>query len=80
MQHVFASVDSLVQHRLSLGIDGISFPLVILTTFIMMLAMGASWPIDKHVKAYCILFLLLETGILGVLWPWISSCSTSSGK
>ena len=31
-----------------------------------MLAMWASWPIDKHVKAYCILFLLLETGMLGV--------------
>ena len=31
-----------------------------------MLSMGASWPIDKHVKAYCILFLLLETGMLGV--------------
>ncbi|MGO8748587.1 MAG: complex I subunit 4 family protein [Thermoguttaceae bacterium] len=50
----------------ALGIDGISFPLVILTTFLSMLAMGASWPINKHVKAYCILFLLLETGMLGV--------------
>ena len=49
-----------------LGIDGISFPLVILTSFICMLAMGASWPINKHVKAYCMLFLLLETGMLGV--------------
>ena len=49
-----------------LGIDGISFPLVLLTSFLSMLAMGASWPITKHVKAYCILFLLLETGMLGV--------------
>ena len=31
-----------------------------------MLSMAASWPINKHVKAYCILFLLLETGMLGV--------------
>ena len=31
-----------------------------------MLAMWASWPITKHVQAYCILFLLLETGMLGV--------------
>ena len=31
-----------------------------------MLAMAASWPITKHVKAYCILFLLLEMGMLGV--------------
>ena len=50
----------------SLGIDGISFPLVILTSFLSVLAMWASWPINKHVKAYCILFLLLEMGMLGV--------------
>ncbi|MCG8451158.1 MAG: NADH-quinone oxidoreductase subunit M [Pirellulales bacterium] len=49
-----------------MGIDGISFPLVVLTTFLCMLAMAASWPINKHVKAYCILFLLLETGMVGV--------------
>ena len=49
-----------------MGLDGISFPLVILTSFSCVLAMGASWPIEKHVKAYCILFLLLETGMLGV--------------
>ncbi len=49
-----------------MGLDGISFPLLILTSFVTMVSMAASWPIDKHVKAYCILFLLLETGMLGV--------------
>lgn len=49
-----------------LGFDGISLPLVILTSFLSVLAMWASWPITKHVRAYCILFLLLETGMLGV--------------
>ena len=49
-----------------MGMDGISFPLLILTAFVSVLAMGASWSIKKHVKAYCILFLLLETGMLGV--------------
>ena len=49
-----------------LGLDGISFPLVVLTAFLSVLAMAASWPITKNVKAYCILFLLLETGMLGV--------------
>jgi len=49
-----------------LGLDGISLPLVLLTSFLCMLAMAASWPIAKHVKAYCALFLLLETGMLGV--------------
>ena len=50
----------------TLGLDGISFPLIILTSFVSMLAMWASWPITKQVKAYCIMFLLLETGMLGV--------------
>ncbi len=49
-----------------MGLDGISFPLVVLTTFVSLLAMAASWPITKHEKAYCVLFLLLETGMLGV--------------
>jgi NADH-quinone oxidoreductase subunit M len=49
-----------------LGIDGISLPLVLLTSFLSVLAMGASWSIQRHVKAYCVLFLLLEAGMLGV--------------
>ena len=49
-----------------MGLDGISLPLVVLTSFVSLLAMGASWSITKYVKAYCILFLLLETGMLGV--------------
>src|SRR6185437_11933682 len=48
------------------GIDGLSFPLVILSTFICMLACVASWKIDKMLKGYMALFLFLETGILGV--------------
>ena len=49
-----------------LGYDGISVPLVLLTSFISMLSMMASWSITKQVKGYLILFLLLETGMLGV--------------
>jgi NADH-quinone oxidoreductase subunit M len=49
-----------------LGVDGISMPLVVLTTFLSLLACGASWPITRHVRAYFVLFLLLETGMLGV--------------
>ncbi|HIA63633.1 MAG TPA: NADH-quinone oxidoreductase subunit M, partial [Planctomycetaceae bacterium] len=48
------------------GLDGISFPLIMLTTAISVLAVGASWSVNKHLKGYCILFLLLETGMLGV--------------
>ncbi len=49
-----------------LGIDGISLPLVILTGFVTVLSMGASWSITKYVKGYCILYLLLFTGMIGV--------------
>ncbi len=48
------------------GFDGISLPLVLLTSFVSMLSAAASWGINKQVKGYCILFLLLETGMLGV--------------
>ncbi len=50
----------------ALGVDGISLPLVILTTFIGFLAMGASWSVTRYIKAYCILFLILETAMIGV--------------
>ena len=49
-----------------LGVDGISLPLVLLTSGICMLAMMASWSIKKNVRGYLMLFLLLETGMLGV--------------
>jgi NADH-quinone oxidoreductase subunit M len=49
-----------------LGFDGISVPLILLTSFISLLAMMASWSITYAVRGYLILFLLLETGMLGV--------------
>jgi NADH-quinone oxidoreductase subunit M len=48
-----------------LGVDGISMSLVLLTSVLSFLAMLASWNIEKAVKGYCILFLILETGMLG---------------
>src|SRR3972149_5888698 len=54
-----------------LGIDGLGFPLFILTTLVCFLACWASWnfaewKINKGLRAYFILFLMLETGMLGV--------------
>jgi NADH-quinone oxidoreductase subunit M len=49
-----------------LGVDGISLPLVVLTGLVSTLAMAASWSITKHVRGYLILFLMLETGMMGV--------------
>jgi NADH-quinone oxidoreductase subunit M len=48
-----------------LGADGISVPLILLTTVLFFLSMIASWKIEKFVRGYCILFLVLETGVLG---------------
>jgi NADH-quinone oxidoreductase subunit M len=48
-----------------LGVDGISMSLILLTTLLSFLAMIASWNIEKHVRGYCALFLLLETGMVG---------------
>lgn len=49
-----------------LGIDGISLPMVLLTTLLTPLAVLASFSITERVKAYMVLFMLLETGMLGV--------------
>ena len=53
--------------RYTLGIDGISFLLVMLTTLLGMIAILSSWAaIQNRTKEYYILLLLLQTGMLGV--------------
>ena len=48
------------------GIDGISLWLVILTTFIMPIAVLSTWTaVEEKVKEYMICLLLLEAGMLG---------------
>ncbi len=49
-----------------LGLDGISLPLVLLTTFVFVLAALASWSVKEKVRGYLMLFLILETGVIGV--------------
>jgi NADH-quinone oxidoreductase subunit M len=49
-----------------LGVDGISMPFVILTTFLMPICILASWHVTKRVKEYFIAFLVLETLMIGV--------------
>ena len=48
------------------GVDGISLWMVMLTTFLMPLAVLASWPIARRAKPYFVFLLALETGMLGV--------------
>ena len=49
------------------GVDGLSLLLVMLTTFLMIIAIGGSWnAITDRVKEYNLLFLILESGVIGV--------------
>jgi NADH-quinone oxidoreductase subunit M len=53
--------------RYTLGIDGLSFLMVMLTTILGAISILSSWnAIQKREKEYYILFLLLQTGMLGV--------------
>jgi len=49
------------------GIDGISLFLILLTTFLMPIALLSSWTSIQHkIKEYLIFMLILQTGIIGV--------------
>src|ERR1022692_4667534 len=51
----------------NLGIDGISFLLIMLTTLLGWISILSSWTaIENRVKEYYIWFLVLQTGMLGV--------------
>ncbi|MCS6288250.1 MAG: NADH-quinone oxidoreductase subunit M [Nitrospira sp.] len=51
----------------SLGLDGISFPLVLMTTFLMPVCVTVSWTaIDKRVQLFMSMLLVMETAMLGV--------------
>jgi NADH-quinone oxidoreductase subunit M len=47
------------------GIDGLSLPLLLLTTFIFPIAIVASWRIEKAIRFYLPLLLLLESAVIG---------------
>jgi len=49
-----------------LGVDGISVPLVLLTSIVSFIAAISSWNISHSQKGYFALFLLLDTGMMGV--------------
>lgn len=49
-----------------LGVDGISMALLLLTAVLSFLSMLASFSIEKNVRGYCILYLILVTGMVGI--------------
>jgi NADH-quinone oxidoreductase subunit M len=48
-----------------LAVDGLSFPLVGLTVFIMLIAVVSSWTINTKRKGYFVLLLVLNAAIIG---------------
>ena len=64
--HEWISIGSFFKMNYNIGIDGISLWLVMLTTFIMPIATLSTWKsVDKNVKGFMALLLLLETAMLG---------------
>jgi NADH-quinone oxidoreductase subunit M len=49
-----------------LAVDGLSITMVLLTAVITPLALLAHWKLDRDVKLFFFLFLLLQTGMFGV--------------
>lgn len=52
--------------RFTLGMDGLSFLLVVLTAFLQIAAIIVAWDQDKYPAFFFALLLILETGIIGV--------------
>jgi NADH-quinone oxidoreductase subunit M len=50
----------------TLGVDGISLLLVLLTSLLTVVCIAASFRVDRKLKQYMAFMLLLESGILGV--------------
>ena len=50
----------------ALGVDGLSYPMVMLTALLVWVAVLASKGISKQTKGYYLLVLILETAIIGV--------------
>ena len=48
------------------AVDGLSLSLVLLSALLTVLAIGFSWRIEHRAREYFFLFLLLETGMIGV--------------
>jgi len=50
----------------SLGVDGLSLPMILLATLLCLIAIWASASINRQVKSYYLFMLLLESAMLGV--------------
>ena len=49
-----------------IGVDGISLPLIVLSTLVMLMGIGASWNISKSTKGYFALLMILNMAVVGI--------------
>src|SRR5690606_22658263 len=49
-----------------LGVDGVAMPLLVLSTLVMLMGVGASWNIQKSTKGYFALLMILNTAVMGI--------------
>ena len=49
-----------------LAVDGISMPMILLTSLLLFLCILSSWTVTKNVKAYFALLLMLQSTVYGV--------------
>ncbi len=63
---VFAEWFPAIGANYHMGIDGISLPLFLLTVVLTPLAILASFSIEEKVRMYMVLFLIMETAMLGL--------------
>src|SRR5690606_1985057 len=49
-----------------LGVDGVAMPLLVLSTLVMLMGVGASWNIQKSTKGYLALLMILNTAVMGI--------------
>jgi len=58
--------DGRIKVEYFLGVDGISFPMVLLTALISFIGAVASFSVKRNEKGYYIMYLFLVTGMMGV--------------
>ncbi|MFG0331038.1 MAG: NuoM family protein [Phycisphaerales bacterium] len=61
----FVWIESVNIHYIT-GIDGLSMPLLLLTSILNVLIIGAGWNVEKQTKGFMCLYLLLMFGMYGV--------------
>jgi len=60
------NIGDFFQMNYNIGVDGISLWLVMLTTFITPITILSTWnAVEKNIKGFMVMLLLLETGMLG---------------